>query len=74
MRTTIFSTEQQRRAMDAVHAARRLFPPTVARVVEEEIMATYEFLSWMGAKSRTRALIEQILDLEEEREHAGHTG
>jgi hypothetical protein len=66
-RTAIFATAQQRRAVSAIAAARALFPPTVARVVEEEIMSTYEFLPWLGDKARTRRLIEQILDLDEQR-------
>jgi hypothetical protein len=57
---------QQKQAIAAIHAARVLWPGPIARVLEEEIMATYEFLSWMGEKARTRQLIEQILTLHEQ--------
>lgn len=62
----LFSTPQQKRAMSAIHAARQMWPGPIARVLEDEIMSTYDLLSWMGEKSRTKQLIEQVLALEEE--------
>ena len=54
---------QQRQAMKAIHAARAMWPGAVSQVIEEEIMSTYDWLSWLGPRSRTVLLINQVLDL-----------
>lgn len=52
-------------ALSAIHAAQRMWGGPIAQVIEDEIMAHYDHLRWLGDRGRTNLLIEQILDLEE---------